>query len=82
MCHRNIHRCLLGTALAGGLSIFGALAANAAGSIAATAPMSAGYSSAPSALANTGVNTGLLIAGLLFLAFGGLLALILGRKRR
>jgi hypothetical protein len=31
--------------------------------------------------AATGVNTGLLVVGLLFLVFGGLLALILGRKR-
>lgn len=37
--------------------------------------------SAPGTLANTGVNTGLLVVGLLFLVFGGLLALILGRKR-
>ena len=31
--------------------------------------------------ADTGVNTGLLVVGVLFLVFGGLLALILGRKR-
>ncbi|MBT2564963.1 hypothetical protein J7I84_00370 [Arthrobacter sp. ISL-85] len=37
--------------------------------------------SAPETLATTGVNTGLLVVGLLFLVFGGLLALILGRKR-
>jgi len=77
MMHRNIRRCLLGTAFAGGLVVFGGIAANAA-----AAPLPARYLSAPSTLANTGVNTGLLIVGLLFLAFGGLLALVLGRKRR
>lgn len=77
MTRRNIRRCLLGAALAGGLVAFAGVAANAA-----AAPSSAAYSSAPSMLANTGVNTGLLIVGLLFLAFGGLLALVLGRKRR
>jgi len=77
MMHRNIRRCLLGTAFAGGLLAFGGLAANAA-----AASMPVGHSSTPSTLANTGVNTGLLIVGLLFLAFGGLLTLVLSRKRR
>ncbi|MDQ0771152.1 hypothetical protein QF031_003901 [Pseudarthrobacter defluvii] len=77
MMHRNIRRCLFATAFAGGLLAFGGVAANAA-----VAPMSAAYSSAPATLASTGMNTGLLIVGLLFLAFGGLLALVLGRKRR
>ena len=77
MTHRNIRRYLLATAFAGGLVTFGGVAANAA-----AAPMSTGYSSTSATLANTGMNTGLLIVGLLFLAFGGLLALVLGRKRR
>jgi len=77
MTHRHIRRCLLTTAFAGGLVVFDGVAANAA-----AAPMSAGYLSTPATLANTGVNTGLLTVGLLFLAFGGLLALVLGRKRR
>lgn len=45
---------------------------------AAPAVASASESTPP---ADTGVNTGLLVAGVLFLVFGGLLALILGRKR-
>ena len=77
MTRRNIRRYLLATAFAGGLVTFAGAAANAA-----AAPMSAGYASTPATLANTGMNTGLLIVGLLFLAFGGLLALVLGRKRR
>lgn len=48
---------------------------------ATTAPMSLGHASVPCALANTGVNTGMLIVGLLLLAFGGLLTVILRRKR-
>jgi len=77
MTDRNIRRYLLATAFAGCLATFGGVAANAA-----AAPMSTGYSSTSATLANTGMNTGLLIVGLLFLAFGGLLALVLGRKRR
>ena len=49
--------------------------------IAAAAPMQGNYASAPSALAKTGVNTGMLMLGLLFLAFGGLLTLVLRRKQ-
>ena len=52
-----------------------------AAAAAEAAPMSAGYSSAPKVLANTGVNTGMLLVGLLLLAFGGLLTLVLRRKR-
>jgi len=48
---------------------------------AAAAPMQANYAAAPTALANTGVNTGMLLVGLLFLAFGGLLTLVLRRKQ-
>ncbi|WP_285243325.1 chaplin family protein [Pseudarthrobacter sp. fls2-241-R2A-127] len=48
---------------------------------AAAAPMQANYAAAPAALANTGVNTGMLLVGLLFLAFGGLLTLVLRRKQ-
>ncbi|MDP9985894.1 hypothetical protein LFT44_00615 [Arthrobacter sp. FW306-05-C] len=77
MMHRTFRRCLFGTAFAGGLLAFGGVAANAA-----AAAMPVGYSSTPSTLANTGVNSGLLIVGLLFLAFGGLLTLVLSRKRR
>ncbi|TQJ58886.1 hypothetical protein FBY30_1122 [Arthrobacter sp. SLBN-83] len=77
MTRRNIRRYLLSTAFASGLVTFGGVAANAA-----TAAMPGGYSSTPSTLAATGANTGLLIVGLLFLAFGGLLALVLSRKRR
>ncbi|MHC6229225.1 chaplin family protein [Arthrobacter sp. MMS24-T111] len=47
---------------------------------AAAAPMQANYAAAP-ALANTGANTGMLLVGLLFLAFGGLLTLVLRRKQ-
>jgi LPXTG-motif cell wall-anchored protein len=43
--------------------------------------MQANYAAAPTALANTGVNTGMLLVGLLFLAFGGLLTLVLRRKQ-
>ncbi|MDQ0662133.1 hypothetical protein QFZ35_000631 [Arthrobacter ulcerisalmonis] len=46
-----------------------------------TAPMSTGSSSAPTVLANTGVNSGMLLVGLLLLAFGGVLTLVLRRKR-
>ena len=70
MMHRKIRMCLLCSAFAGGLLALGGVTADAAG-----------YSSAPRALASTGVNPGMLVAGLLLLAFGGLLALILGRKR-
>ncbi|BCW80903.1 hypothetical protein [Arthrobacter sp. NicSoilC5] len=45
---------------------------------AAPAKASASGSTPP---ADTGINTGLLVVGVLFLVFGGLLALILGRKR-
>ena len=70
MMHRNIRGYLLSTVFAGGLLAATGSAANAAGT-----------ASVPTALGNTGVNTGLLVVGLLLLAFGGLLALILGRKR-
>ncbi|MDQ0730056.1 DUF320 domain-containing protein [Arthrobacter sp. B1I2] len=45
------------------------------------APTSTGFSSAPTVLANTGVDTGMLMVGLLLLAFGGVLTLVLRRKR-
>lgn len=50
----------------------------AAAGDAAPAGASASGSTPP---ADTNVNTGLLVVGVLFLVFGGLLALILGRKR-
>ena len=54
--------------------------AGAAGGAGDAAPAGASASgSTPPA--DTGVNTGLLVVGVLFLVFGGLLALILGRKR-
>ncbi|WP_457947507.1 hypothetical protein ACTAQI_17360 [Pseudarthrobacter sp. alpha12b] len=68
MMHRNIRGCLLAV-IAGGLLVATGSAANAAGT------------ATPTTLANTGIDTGLLVVGLLLLAFGGLLALILGRKR-
>ncbi|WP_285246667.1 DUF320 domain-containing protein [Pseudarthrobacter sp. efr-133-R2A-89] len=55
-------------------------AAGASDVRAAAAPMQANYAAAP-ALANTGANTGMLLVGLLFLAFGGLLTLVLRRKQ-
>ncbi|MGN7202025.1 hypothetical protein [Arthrobacter sp. SAFR-044] len=48
---------------------------------AGTAAPAVASASESKTLADTGVNSGLLVVGLLFLAFGGLLALILGRKR-
>ncbi|MFC0458027.1 hypothetical protein ACFFGR_15935 [Arthrobacter liuii] len=68
--YRNIRGYLLSAVIAGGLLVSNGVAAHAVGT-----------ASVPGTLANTGVNTGLLAVGLLLLAFGGLLALILGRKR-
>ncbi|MGX5715845.1 hypothetical protein [Arthrobacter sp. MAHUQ-56] len=65
MMHRNIRTCLLGTAFAGGLLVLGNVAANAA----------------DGGPGGAGVDTGKLAVGLLFLAFGVLLALFLRRKR-
>jgi hypothetical protein len=65
MMHRNIRTCLLGTSFAGGLLVLGGVAANAADG----GPGSAG------------IDTGKLVVGLLFLAFGVLLTLFLRRKR-
>lgn len=69
MMHCNIRDYVLGAMTAGGLLVSTGGAASAAGTPAANT------------LANAGVNTGLLAVGVLLLAFGGLLALILGRKR-
>ncbi|UUL76703.1 hypothetical protein NG819_02725 [Pseudarthrobacter sp. Fe7] len=70
MMHRNFRGYLLSAVTAGGLLLSAGGAASA----------SAG-ASVPETLATTGANTGLLTVGLLLLAFGGLLALILGQKR-
>lgn len=67
MMHRTIRRYLAGTVLAGGLLAFGGAAATTA---------------ADSGPGSPGVDTGKLVVGLLFLAFGVLLTLFLRRKRQ